>query len=94
MLISTLEHSAIDLSYNPEFYPAYLLSELIEILGDREILLLKRPVGWNCTVTTELMPYVSSSTGACGENPIQAVYNVFIKLHKEGLLFNGNKNEQ
>jgi hypothetical protein len=65
------------------YYPCWLLSELIEILGDKFICLdwFKDPISSEKIYRAEGTLYRVS-----GNTPIQAVANLIIKLNEEGIL--------
>ncbi len=74
---------------NGKSYSAYLLSELIDILGDNFVALEATP--------TEFVARSGSLANdnyiaVCKDNKIQAISSLILKLHSEGILkFNQNQ---
>lgn len=70
-------------------FRAFNLSELIEILGDKFYSVEFVNAQWLARARKE-----SYNVETClGLDPIEAVYNLIIKVHEEGLLFNQKKDE-
>ncbi len=83
IILLAKEYDPINLYEPEELVPAYLLSELIEILG-QELMSLHHHIPLN---------HNQSNWVACaddyvgdGNTPIEACYNLIIKLHEEGIL--------